>query len=629
MEKIRFSERFRSLSEIIQQVIDSPFSSFFYTPPSVQNDYSIYAENPFEIRNFKGDLKAFFDDFDHSGTFQTFCLTYELGYFFEKKFNSIIENSSAIKHEAYRSCRMFYKNENVVTLSTSELIHDYPFDSSYLVKNNIFNRNKESFSNDISKIKNYIIEGDTYQVNYTIESSFELEGDISGFILTLMFNQTTRYTAIINLGSELIISISPELFFSIQGRKITVKPMKGTAKRGKDKFSDSKIASKLKMSEKERAENVMIVDLLRNDLGKISKTSTVKVKKLFAIEKYETVFQMVSEIESELDENFDLNEIFKALYPCGSITGAPKIRTMEIINEIEGRTRGFYTGSIGYKNKEKIVLNVAIRTIELSQKSSFCRLGIGSGIVFDGIADSEYEETILKAGFVFNPVKPFFLFETLLFNGQEFIDNIAHIKRLKESAEFFQFNFSSDIILEAQNKFSVNNRLVPKKVKIMLSKSGEISISDSDLPVNPGFISVKIAESRIDKLNPYYFHKTSNRTLYDSIQKEPDIFEYLFFNKEGHLCEGLITNIFILIDKKLHTPLLDCGLLPGIFRQKVIDKFEVNQREISLTELIEAEGVILTNSVRGMIFVAELIYGDKKKLFKKEKLHELGFKEGV
>lgn len=629
MEKIRFRERFKSISEIIQRVIDSPFSSFFYTPPAIQNAYSIYAENPFEIRYFKGDLKTFFDDLDRSDTFQTFCLTYEIGYFFEKKFISIIENSPKIRSEAYRSCRMFYKDENVTTLSTSNLIHDYTVESSHFVKNNAFNRNKESFSNDIEKIKNYIIEGDTYQVNYTIESSFELEGDISEFILTLMFNQTTRYTAIINLGSELIISISPELFFSVRGRKITVKPMKGTAKRGKDKFSDGKIASKLKKSEKERAENVMIVDLLRNDLGKISKTSTVTVKKLFEIEKYETVFQMVSVIESELDENFDLYEIFKALYPCGSITGAPKMRTMEIINEVEGRTRGFYTGSIGYKNSDNIVLNVAIRTIELSQKSRFCRLGIGSGIVFDGIANSEYEETISKAGFVFNPVKPFFLFETLLFNGEEFVDNIAHLRRMRESAEFFKFNFNSELFFEVESKFSVNNKSIPKKVKILLSKSGEISISDSDLPVNTGYIRVKIAESRIDKQNLFYYHKTSNRTLYDSILKEPDIFEYLFFNKEEELCEGIITNIFILIEKQLHTPLLNCGLLPGIFRQKVIETFKAKQRKISLTELIKAEGIILTNSVRGMIFVDELIYGDKKKLFKKEKLSELGFKEGV
>ena len=283
----------------------------------------------------------------------------------------------------------------------------------YKIKNFKLNTSKNEFTKSISKIKSYIEEGDTYQVNYTIKGKFDFEGSYSGLFSNLVFNQSAQYIAVINNNGKIIISLSPEMFFEIKGRKIISKPMKGTARRGIDHSNDEFIKYELERSEKNRAENVMIVDLIRNDLGRVSEYGSVKVKNIFEVEKYESVYQMVSTVESKLKKNVKLSDILKNIYPCGSITGAPKIRTMEIINELEKEKRGIYTGSIGLIRKNKITFNVPIRTLTIDKKSNKGEIGLGSGIVWDSIAEEEYEETKLKGKFLTEPNKPFEIIETM------------------------------------------------------------------------------------------------------------------------------------------------------------------------------------------------------------------------
>lgn len=599
------------IEEVINKLTNTANAAFFYTPPIYGKSDSYLFLKPKEIvtiksvRNLDKKLNRI-DNLIADGFVGYSLMKYEAGYLFEKTLNKFLpKNENLIQF-------FFYDKKNVQTIKSNKILFD-SFEK-YRIKNFKLNTTKNEFTKSIGKIKSYIEEGDTYQVNYTLKGKFNFEGSYSGLFNSLVFNQSARYIAVINNGEKIIISLSPELFFEVNGRKIISKPMKGTARRGIDNSNDEFIKYELERSEKNRAENVMIVDLIRNDLGRISEYGSVKVKDLFEVEKYESVYQMVSTIESRLKKNIRLSDLMKNIFPCGSITGAPKIRTMEIINELEKENRGIYTGSIGLIRKNKITFNVPIRTLVIDKKSYKGEIGLGSGIVWDSISDAEFEETKLKGKFLTEPTKPFEIIETMLVENKKIFLLGDHLDRMQKAAEFFLIVFDRNKIIKFLD--SVIKKLDNQKyrLKLILDKWGRLNHFVSPIDSHNKEVNVIISRKSIDFQNKFQYFKTTNRKLYDSEYKKysgQGFFDIIFFNEKGELAEGAITNIFIYKNDVISTPPLSAGILSGVYRKYFIkNNFGVRERKLYLQDLLEADKIILTNSVRGVVVINKLFLDD-------------------
>jgi para-aminobenzoate synthetase/4-amino-4-deoxychorismate lyase len=357
----------------------------------------------------------------------------------------------------------------------------------------------------------------------------------------------------------------------------------------------------------------MIVDLLRNDLGKICKYGTVKVDKLFGIEKFESLFQMVSIIEGKLKSKISLSDIIKSMFPCGSITGAPKIRTMQIIKEIEEEERGIYTGSIGMMSKESSVFNVAIRTVKIEKETGRGEVGLGSGIVWDSEQEKEYNETILKSEFLTNHTKPFNLIETLLVQDGDILFLEEHINRISKTADFFLFRIDEDKIrrelINTAYEYCPSGKY---KLRLLLNKWGKVKMDYSVLPQLPDIVKVIISEKHINPDSTFQYFKTTNRELYNSEYKKNNsegFFDVIFFNEKKELAEGAITNIFIRKEDVWFTPPVTSGILAGIYRSYFINTSDdVKETIITINDLLTADEIKLVNSVRGEIKVNQLYY---------------------
>ncbi len=479
---------------------------------------------------------------------------------------------------------------------------------NYKIKNLRLNVTKKDYLGFIDKIKDFIRAGETYQVNYTMKYKFDFEGSPYKLYQTLRNNQSVSYSAFIKTKDFKVLSFSPELFFRKKGDEISVKPMKGTIERGRNTKEDRINKNKLKFDIKNNAENIMIVDLLRNDLGVVSRTGTVKVPAIFTVEKYETLFQMTSTVKSRLRKNLSLYQLFSAIFPSGSVTGAPKIRTMQIIKELEKEERKVYTGAVGFFTPEKrAVFNVAIRTLLLEGKRA--EMGIGSGIVQDSDAVSEYEECKLKGEFLVNPRPEFQLIETMLWSKKTgFFLLQEHLQRLKESALYFNFHYNRKHLRTLLSK--LRKQFNPEsfyKIRLLLDKGGVVDVRHQKLA---GLINqaptktIIISKFRTNSKNIFLQHKTTNRRLYDEQYKKYKklgYYDVLFCNEKGEITEGAISNIFIKKGRFYDTPPLACGLLNGVYRQYLLRK-KPNFREkvLTLRELKNAEQVYLVNSVRGM-----------------------------
>jgi len=458
-----------------------------------------------------------------------------------------------------------------------------------------------SYQGKIRKIKNCIARGETYQINYTTHYDFDFFGDVVSFYNNLKAQQKVSYAALMNYNSDqFIISISPELFFRIDDRKnIMVKPMKGTAPLGTPKRW-------LKQDVKNTSENVMIVDLLRNDLGRICLPGSVKVKKLFAVENYATLLQMTSTVTGKLKPDLGISAIIKSLFPCGSVTGAPKIQSMKIIRQTEDSPRNVYTGAIGYFAPDgQAAFNVAIRTIELSKQPNGkyrAQMGIGSGIVYDSKPKEEYRECQLKAKFLLNVRPEFALIETMLGAGGKIKRLSSHLRRLKNSADFFSIPCSPSSVKTALQaycaKLTGNTRL-----RLLCNASGKFTISHHPIVVPAGKTPIiAVSEHRTHSENIFLRHKTTHRKLYDSEfgrYSALGYFDVIFCNERGEVTEGAISNIFIQVKNRFYTPPLSCGLLPGVFRKAMIKKLKAKEKIIYLEDLKKSDNIILTNSVRG------------------------------
>ncbi|MDI6783757.1 MAG: aminodeoxychorismate synthase component I, partial [bacterium] len=359
--------------------------------------------------------------------------------------------------------------------------------------------------------------GHTYQVNYTYKERFRFQGSPAGLYSDLRKKQSVPYSAFINVDPYYIISFSPELFFRKQGDRMTVQPMKGTSARGRYLLEDRTQIERLKKDSKNRSENLMIVDLLRNDLGKISQVGSVRVERLFEVIKYPTLLQMTSTITSQLAPNVEFSEIFRSLFPSGSVTGAPKIRTMELIRELEPEPRGIYTGSIGYITPEKTaVFNVAIRTVVIDRSKNCAELGIGSGIVYDSDPFSEKQECQMKAKFLTTAVVEFDLIETMLWtpDGDYFLLDL-HLRRLSSSAAYFGFRYQQNSIRARLGELKRCFCAKPYRARLRLAKDGEIEITYAELEPLEGELKVLFSPWVTSSSDVFLFHKTTERQVYE------------------------------------------------------------------------------------------------------------------
>jgi len=460
---------------------------------------------------------------------------------------------------------------------------------------------KQEYFSRINEIKKYIREGLTYQVNLTFKEKFALRGEALDLYLGLRQTQPTAYMALINIGKANLLSFSPELFFRMDAGRLTVRPMKGTGSRGSGFAEDRKKAAWLLQDSKIAAENLMIVDLLRNDLGKISEK--VRVARLFEVEKYPTIYQLTSTVKSKLKPGVKTWEIFSALFPSGSVTGAPKIKTMEIIKNLESESRGIYTGAIGFLKGKDACFNVAIRTISLAGKDA--EMGVGGGIVYDSKSGDEFKEAKLKAKFLLPAERGFSLFESLLWDPVKGYYLLGpHLSWLRKSALYFSFDFDLPRIREKLDAFAKGLKAKPYKVRLELCPDAEIKMSKIILPENPGTVKVKLSLIRNDPKDLFLYHKTTNRKVYDREKASAiadGFFEVIFLNGKGQLAEGAITNIFLEKNGKLFTPPAGCGLLAGVLRGRLIKRGAVEEKILYLDDLKKADKFYIGNSVRGLI----------------------------
>jgi len=468
---------------------------------------------------------------------------------------------------------------------------------------------RERYGEKIAQIKDCIASGATYQVNFTDRIRAESGLSAAELFLTLAQQQRSAYSALVNLGDRKILSFSPELLFRTEGRRIVMRPMKGTWRRGMDAVEDTAAALQLQHDEKNRSEHLMIVDLERNDLGRICETGSVRVEDLFSVERYETLLQMTSTVSGVLREGLSWYELFRSVFPSGSITGAPKISTMGIIREIEESARGVYTGSIGFiAPAGDAVFNVAIRTLVLDDGR--VTMGVGGGIVTDSDAEAEYEECRLKASFLTRTLPAFELLETMLWDGNyEFLE--LHLDRLQLSCSYFGFPFEPERIRERLAEMA--KTFMPpnwQRVRMTLGRDGEIGLTSSAIGFAKKACRVRISAERTSSADVFLRHKTTYRGLYDEAFQaaQRDGFdEVLFLSERGEVTEGAISNVFAKVDGRLVTPPLASGVLPGIYRRHVLDAVaSAEERVLTVEDLQAAEEVYLCNSVRGLRRVTEL-----------------------
>ncbi len=582
------------------------------------------------------EIRYFFDKLEEilkRGFYLTGFFSYELGYFLDYKENKNIEihlDFPLAYFFVFDKVYIYNHKENKFIGKLPDINDVASNDIKYKIDNISLNVSEKEYIDKIKKIKNYIKSGDVYQINYTVKQKFQLRGSVLGLYYHLTQTQRVSYASFFKTKDFTILSFSPELFFRKNDTKLTVKPMKGTAPRGKNIFEDALKAKSLFLSKKNRAENIMIVDLLRNDLGKLSDYGEVKVESLFDIEKYETLFQMTSTISARIKRNIDLYKLFYSLFPSGSVTGAPKIRAMQIIKELEKEPRRIYTGSIGFITPSKdAVFNVAIRTL-LIYKNGEGELGIGSGIVVDSSAKKEFEECKLKSNFLAVPPMKFKLIETMLFckNFNKKIEKFSdfnldisekdfkygifllefHLKRLKNSALYFDFKFNEEYILEKLKKFYERLNDNSFKIRALLSKDGKLDFEVYNIEPSLFFSNkiekISVSEKLVDENQIFLYHKTTNRRIFDlEWQKyfKNGYFDVVFLNKNGCITEATRTNIFLKINKIWYTPKISCGLLPGTMREFIINKNPyIKQTELTFEDLKSAEEILLSNSVIGL-----------------------------
>ena len=454
----------------------------------------------------------------------------------------------------------------------------------------------EEYKAAIEQIHHHIRQGDTYQVNYTVQLQQKLTADPFAIYNRLVVEQNAHYNAFIQHDDVSIISISPELFFKKDGDRLITRPMKGTTNRGLTTESDLKQAQWLAQDQKNRSENMMIVDLLRNDMNRISKIGSEDVKSLCQVEQYSTVWQMTSTIETQLLPNSSLSHVFQALFPCGSITGAPKIATMEIIKKVEKQPRGVYCGAIGILVPQgPSIFNVAIRTLQMEGTKAI--YGVGGGITWDSNWEAEYEETKQKAAVLYRQNPRFDLISTGRVHQGKLLFLEEHMKRLQESSRYFDYPFNAEKAhYQVEALCQSLNLDKDYRLKMSLAKDGELKFEHTQLTnLSNDFCQARLVEQRHPLDSPYTFFKTSYRP-HLSIESH----EQIYYNHEGQLLETSIGNIVLKIKDQLYTPPVHLGLLNGIYRQRLIADNKLKEKVLTLKDMEQAQAIYGCNAVRGL-----------------------------
>lgn len=469
---------------------------------------------------------------------------------------------------------------------------------------------RDAYLAAFERVKAYIAAGDVYQINLTFKHHFQFSGDPVAFYADLRREQRVGHAALIGGGDFHVLSLSPELFLRTQNGQAAMRPMKGTAPRGRTLREDAELRAALAADEKSRAENLMILDLMRNDLGRLAEVGSVTVQDMFRIETFRSLHQMTSGVSAQLRRDIDLPEVIRSIFPCGSVTGAPKIRAMEIIRELEAEPRGVYTGAVGMiAPNGDVDLNVAIRTIMLDD-DGHGELGIGSGIVFDSDGPAEFAESLLKAQFMTGRAAPFELIETMRWDrdgGFFLLDE--HLTRLSESAAYFGFACDADAVRAVLEGVAAALAGPCHRVRLTLDEFGGIDVTNAaiDPPSPDARMRYVLAEEATDSTDRFLFHKTTRRQFYDRtrerLNRETGCDEAVFVNERGELTEGSYTNLFVERDGCLLTPPLVCGLLNGTLRRALLSDPDCSIEEAVLLpeDLETADRVYLGNSVRGLV----------------------------
>lgn len=556
-------------------------SYYFRDPVKV-----IKLTDPAKTKDYFKELESLSKKYYLAGFF-----SYELGYLLEEKFPLPKRNKFP-----YALFCAFSRAE----------VRDEPKENrrneSYKISNLRLSIPQKVYRRNLRKIKDYIRAGDTYQVNYTMKYKFGFSGSPAALYEDLKKKQNVAYNVFAQFGETSFLSLSPELFFRKNGKEMLVRPMKGTVKRGINIEEDIKNKSFLKTDLKNRSENLMIVDLLRNDLGRIAETGSVRTRSLFDVEAFNSLFQMTSDISARLKRNIPLYDVFKSLFPCGSVTGAPKIRSMEIIRELETEPRGIYTGGIGFfMPGGKAVFNVAIRTLLIEKNKG--EMGIGGGIVADSGARDEYEECKLKGLFLTKKrEKDFQLIETLPFQKTYRYLNL-HLKRMKESALYCEYPFNRLIIIELLDR--LKKRLNPDflyKIRILLNRNGVFKVTHEKIKHLDAPFRITVSTNRINSCNWYQYFKTTNREFYNREWKKAQqkgYYDTIFLNEKNQVAEGAVTNVYAEKNGIIYTPPIECGILDGTIRQVMLKKKNVKEKILRISDLKKADAVYISNSVIG------------------------------
>jgi len=460
---------------------------------------------------------------------------------------------------------------------------------------------REEYDAALACIKDQIAEGNTYQVNYTFRLRRAFDGDAWSLFARLARAQQAQYATFVDLGRWAICSVSPELFFRREGRQLTARPMKGTARRGLTLADDRQQAAWLRQSEKNRAENVMIVDMLRNDLGRVAAIGSVRVPRLFELERYPNVWQMTSTVTAE--SAAPLSEVMGALFPCASITGAPKHSTMGLIARLESTPRRVYTGCIGHFGPgQQAQFNVAIRTVLVDRAAGTAEFGVGGGIVWDSETEAEYDECLDKARVLTTPAAAFELFESLRWQPGEGIYLLEfHWRRLAESAEYFGFRFDQAAAAAQLAAAATGWPAQAHKVRLRLDRAGQVVIEAQPIPwPPPETIQARLAASPVDPQDCFLYHKTTRRDVYDrALAACANCDDVVLWNNRGEVTETCNGNVVARMGGRLITPPLACGLLPGTLRAWLLAQGEVVEQALRVNEFAACEALWRVNSVRG------------------------------
>jgi para-aminobenzoate synthetase/4-amino-4-deoxychorismate lyase len=460
-----------------------------------------------------------------------------------------------------------------------------------------------------AEVEELIAAGDIYQANLTFRARVDFAGHPHALYALLRGRARAGYGALIDTGEAQLLSLSPELFFQLEGGTLTARPMKGTALRGADAETDNALAEQLRSDPKQRAENLMIVDLLRNDLSRVARPGSVTVPSLFHVERYPTVHQMVSTVTAELERGLDAVDAVRALFPCGSITGAPKVRAMQIIESVEAAPRHIYTGAIGRLDANGDALfNVAIRTLSVRDGSAM--LGLGSGVVADSNAAEEWQECLAKGRFVTAGETGFDLIETMAFDPLAGIPLLErHLARMKASALAFGFEFDRHHVRNELQAATFRLR-DPSRIRLLCARSGAMPIAIAPLPAAPeGPVEVALAPLPVAPDDFRLAHKTSRRGFYTRV---PGAFETLYVDAQGYLTEGSFTSIFVPKGEVLVTPPLARGLLPGVLRAELLESGRAVEGDLTPADL--TDGFFIGNALRGLVAAVTFAHSATAKL---------------